>query len=117
MVRSVLVIDDHAGFRRGIRRLLEEGPFCVVGEAADAMSGLLAARQLRPEVVLLDIALPGSDGFAIVDALLAAPVPPTVVLMSTRDESDYGERVARSGARGFIQKARLGLIGLDELLR
>jgi DNA-binding NarL/FixJ family response regulator len=117
MVRSVLVIDDHAGFRMGARMLLEQGPFSVVGEASDAASGLLAARQLRPDVVLLDIVLPDSDGFALLDVLLDTPVPPAVVLMSTRDATDYGDRVARSGAKGFIQKARLGVPALDEVLR
>jgi DNA-binding NarL/FixJ family response regulator len=117
MVRSVLVIDDHAGFRKGARMLLEQGPFSVVGEAADAASGLLAAKQLLPDVVLLDIVLPDSDGFTILDALLDAPVPPAVVLMSTRDESDYGDRVSGSGAKGFIQKARLGVPALNELLK
>lgn len=117
MVRSVLVIDDHAGFRRGARMLLEQGPFSVVGEAADAASGVLAAKQLRPDIVLLDIVLPDSDGFAVLDVLLGGPTPPAVVLMSTRDASDYGRRVERSGAKGFIQKARLGVKALDELLR
>jgi DNA-binding NarL/FixJ family response regulator len=117
MVRSVLVIDDHAGFRRGARMLLERGPFSVVGEAADAASGLLAAKRLHPDVVLLDIVLPDSDGFAVLDVLLGVPTPPAVVLMSTRDASDYGDRVARSGAKGFIQKARLCVPALDELLR
>ena len=117
MVRTILVIDDHAGFRSGARLLLEEGPFQVVGEAADAASGLLAATQLQPDVVLLDVVLPDSDGFAVLDALLHAPVPPAVVLVSTRDASDYGDRVARSGARGFIQKARLSVPAMDALLR
>lgn len=117
MVRSVLVIDDHAGFRRGARMLLEQGPFSVVGEAPDAASGVLAAEQLQPDVVLLDIVLPDSDGFAVLDVLLGGPTPPVVVLMSTRDASDYGQRVERSGAKGFIQKARLGVKALDELLR
>jgi DNA-binding NarL/FixJ family response regulator len=117
MVRSVLVIDDHGGFRRGARMLLEQGPFSVVGEAADAASGVLAAQQLRPDVVLLDIVLPDSDGFAVLEVLLGGPNPPAVVLMSTRDASDYGQRVKRSGAKGFIQKARLGVDALDDLLR
>lgn len=117
MVRTILVIDDHAGFRGEARRLLEKGPFSVVGEAADAASGLLAAKQLRPDVVLLDVVLPDSDGFAVLEALLDAPAPPAVVLVSTRDASDYGDRVARSGAHGFIQKARLSVVAMDALLR
>jgi DNA-binding NarL/FixJ family response regulator len=116
MVRTILVIDDHAGFRSGARMLLETGPFAVVGEAADAASGLLAAKRLRPDVVLLDIVLPDSDGFAVLDALLEVPEPPAVVLVSTRDASDYGDRVARSGARGFIQKSRLSVPAMDAVL-
>ena len=75
MVRTILVIDDHAGFRGEARRLLEKGPFSVVGEAADAASGLLAAKQLQPDVVLLDVVLPDSDGFAVLEALLERPRP------------------------------------------
>jgi DNA-binding NarL/FixJ family response regulator len=97
--------------------LLEQGPFSVVGEAADAASGVLAAKHLRPDVVLLDIVLPDSDGFAVLEVLLDAPTPPAVVLMSTRDASDYGLRVERSRATGFIQKARLDVQTLHELLR
>lgn len=116
MVRTILVIDDHAGFRSGARMLLERGAFAVVGEAADAASGLLAARKLQPDVVLLDIVLPDSDGFAVLDRLLDVSVPPAVVLVSTRDASDYGDRVSRSGAKGFIQKARLSVAAMDALL-
>jgi len=116
MVRSVLVIDDHAGFRSGARMVLERGEFEVVGEAVDAASGLLAATRLRPDVVLLDVVLPDSDGFAVLDRLLADPTPPAVVLVSTRDASDYGDRVARSGAKGFIQKASLSASAMDALL-
>lgn len=116
MVRTILVIDDHAGFRNGARMLLEQGSFAVVGEAADAASGLVAARELQPDVVLLDIVLPDSDGFAVLEALLQAAFPPAVVLVSTRDASDYGDRVARSGATGFIQKARLSVPAMNALL-
>lgn len=97
--------------------MLEQGPFSVVGEAADAASGLRAAKLLQPDVVLLDIVLPDLDGFALLGSLLEAPIPPAVVLMSTRDASDYGDRVAQSGAKGFIQKAQLRVHALDELLR
>lgn len=96
--------------------LLEKGAFAVIGEAADAASGLAAAKQLQPDVVLLDIVLPDSDGFSVLDALLDAPMPPAVVLVSTRDASDYGDRVSRSGAKGFIQKARLSVPAMDALL-
>jgi DNA-binding NarL/FixJ family response regulator len=116
MVRRVLVIDDHAGFRAGARRVLERGAFDVVGEAADGQSGLSAAARLRPDVVLLDIALPDIDGFEVAAALLHAPAPPSIVLVSTRDAVDYGDRVARAGVRGFLQKSRLSAAAVEAMV-
>jgi len=107
MRTSVLIVDDHAGFRSMARAMLEAGGFDVVGEAADGSEARALAASARPEVVLLDIHLPGSDGFAIASVLLAAPEPPRIVLISTRDAADFGPRVERSGAVGFIHKARL----------
>lgn len=81
--------------------------FDVVGEAGDATGALTAARTLRPHVVLLDIQLPDGNGFDVAQALLDDRNPPAVVLVSSRERSDYGTRVTRSGARGFISKADL----------
>ena len=61
--RAVLIVDDHDGFRAGARALLEADGFEVLGEAADGSAALEAVRRLRPEVVLLDVQLPGTDGF------------------------------------------------------
>lgn len=117
MRRRVLVIDDHAGFRASARTLLEQGDFAVVGEADDGLSGLAAAATLRPDIVLLDIVLPDIDGFEVARRLLESEGRPTVVLVSTRDEGDYGGRVAGLGVRGFIQKSRLSIGALDALVR
>jgi DNA-binding NarL/FixJ family response regulator len=65
MARTVLIVDDHAPFRALARALLQLEDFEVVGEAADALSALDAVRQLRPNVVLLDIQLPDLDGFEV----------------------------------------------------
>ncbi len=116
MPSRVLVIDDHAAFRAGARRLLEQGPFEVVAEAADGHDGLLAFAAHRPDVVLLDIVLPDIDGFEVVARLLDDPAAPAVVLVSTRDQADYGNRVQRSGARGFIQKSRLSAAAVAALV-
>lgn len=105
--RRLLVVDDHAGFRASVRLLLQHGPYEVIGEAADGASGVEAAATLQPDVVLLDIALPDLDGFEVTRRLLASGSRAIIVLVSSRDARDYGGRVERSGAHGFIPKARL----------
>jgi len=102
-----LIVDDHAGFRSFARALLEAEGFDVVAEAADGASALAAARALAPEVVLLDVALPDMDGFAVCDALLEDGTGPVVVLTSSRDVSSYRRRLERSRVRGFIAKSEL----------
>jgi DNA-binding NarL/FixJ family response regulator len=104
---TVLIVDDHAGFRSFARALLEAEGFDVVGEAADGATALALARALAPELVLLDVALPDMDGFAVCDALLQTGVGPAVVLTSSRDVSSYRRRLKRSRARGFIPKSEL----------
>ena len=102
-----MIVDDHAGFRSFARALLEAEGFDVVAEAADGASALAAARALAPEVVLLDVALPDMDGFAVCDALLEDGTGPVVVLTSSRDVSSYRRRLERSRVRGFIAKSEL----------
>jgi DNA-binding NarL/FixJ family response regulator len=104
---TLLIVDDHPGFRVLARRLLEAGGFEVVGEAADGDAAVAVARELRPDVVLLDVQLPGIDGFEVTARLRDGEAGPAVVLTSTRDRADYGERVERCGARGFVPKAEL----------
>lgn len=105
--RTVLVVDDNADFRDSARALLEAEGFAVVGEAADGVEALATARRVRPEVVLLDIQLPGIDGFAVAEQLAAEPDPPAVVLISSRDASAYGARLTAASALGFIAKRDL----------
>src|SRR6476661_3620441 len=101
MPRTVLIVDDHASFRRVARRLLELHGYEVVGEAPDGESALEAARRLRPDLVLLDVQLPGIDGFQVAARLTANGDAPAIVMVSSRDAEDFGDLVARSGARGF----------------
>lgn len=107
MAATVLIVDDHAGFRSFARALLEAEGFAVVGEAADGASALALAGALAPELVLLDVALPDMDGFAVCEALLEDGRGPAVVLTSSRDVSAYRRRLERSRARGFIPKSEL----------
>ncbi len=104
---TVLIVDDHRDFRAFARALLEAGEFEVVGEAVDGASALVAARTLKPALVLLDVQLPDIDGFAVCEQLAGDDGPPVVVLTSTRDASSYRRRLGQSSARGFISKAEL----------
>ena len=104
---TLLIVDDHSGFRSFARQLLEAEGFVVVGEAADGETAIRAARQLNPEVVLLDIKLPDLDGFAVCARLSQGADPPAVVLTSSRDASGYRRRLDESVARGFIPKSEL----------
>jgi two-component system response regulator EvgA len=117
MARSVLIVDDHPSFRTSARRVLEEAGFEVVGEAADGHTGLTAARELRPAVVLLDVQLPDLDGFEVALALAREEHPPAVVLTSSRDRGDFdGGMLTRSGVRGFVPKSELSGDALAALL-
>ena len=104
---SVLIVDDHPGFRTQAGELLAAAGFDVIGEAVDGRTAIEATSHDHPTVVLLDIQLPDLDGFEVAERLLAQPDPPLVVLVSTREASDYGRRITRSGALGFITKSRL----------
>jgi len=100
---TLLIVDDHAGFRSLARALLEAEGYAVVGEAVDGESAIAMAAKLDPDVVLLDIALPDIDGFAVCERIVEAnPSRPDVVLTSSRDASTYRTRIAASAARGFV---------------
>jgi DNA-binding NarL/FixJ family response regulator len=112
----VLIVDDHPGFRAQARMLLAAAGYEVVGEAADGESGVRVARDLSPDVMLLDVQLPDITGFEVVRLVGGWPDPPAIVLISSRDASDYGRRIERSGARGFISKAELSARTLAAVL-
>src|SRR5215208_617281 len=117
MAESVLIVDDNERFRSRARRWLEAVGFVVVAEAADGVSALRAARSHRQDVVLLDVQLPDMSGLSVASRLARDPDPPAVVLTSTHDAADYGDLVARCGARGFLPKAEFSGKALSGLLR
>jgi DNA-binding NarL/FixJ family response regulator len=116
MATTVLIVDDHPSFRTSARRVLEDAGYEVIGEAQDGESGLVAARSLRPAVVLLDVQLPDLDGFEVTLALLREDNAPDVILTSSRDSSDFADLVIRTGARGFLPKGELSGPALAALL-
>jgi DNA-binding NarL/FixJ family response regulator len=107
MTRSILIVDDHAGFRRSVRALLLAEAFDVVGEAADGHTAIAEVDRLRPGLVLLDIQLPDLDGFAVASLLAATPDPPMVILISSRDRESYAPQLRDTTAIGFIPKSLL----------
>jgi DNA-binding NarL/FixJ family response regulator len=120
MAVTVLIVDDHPSFRATARMLLEVEGYDVVGEAEDGAHAIRAAAELRPDLVLLDVNLPDIDGFAVATRLTgddADADAPAVILISSRDSSDFGSAVTNSGARGFIPKGDLSGDAVAALLR
>lgn len=113
---TVLIVDDHADFRRSAGAMLEAEGYDIVGEAADGEAALRLLAGLRPDIVLLDIQLPGADGFAVAEQVAVGTDPPVVVLISSRDADAYGRRLLEARARGFIAKDVLSGASLTALL-
>lgn len=107
MATTVLIVDDHATFRATARLLLESEGFQVVGEAETGESAIEQAAALGPDLVLLDVQLPDTDGFQVSRHVSDLDGAPAVILLSSRDAGDYGPLVGSSGARGFVTKAEL----------
>ena len=102
---SVLIVDDHAGFRRRASQLLVACGLVVVGEAGDGADALRLHRRLHPDLVLLDVQLPDVDGIALIPLLLAEHPAGRVVLVSARDRSSYGDRLPAH--QPFLRKDEL----------
>lgn len=107
MPQTVLIVDDHAGFRRAARAVLEAEGFDVVAESATGTEALEAAALFRPDLVLLDVCLPDLDGIEVAGRLTTRDRSLSVVLTSSRDASDFLHLLAGCGARGFIPKGEL----------
>jgi CheY-like chemotaxis protein len=116
MRSTVLIVDDHADFRSSASALLEAEGFTVVGSVADGGDVLVAVESLRPDVVLLDVQLPGLDGFAVAARIAAMTDPPRVVLISSRDAASYGPRLDRAPVCGFLAKRELSGASLGALV-
>ena len=115
MPLTVLLIDDDPSFRLLARRTLAGTRMAVVGEAETAAAGARAARALKPEVMLVDVGLPDSDGITLARELSALPWGPRVVLTSVDPDAASADEVERSGACGFVPKHDLPGRGLELL--
>src|SRR5579864_5897326 len=107
---SVLLVDDHHLVRRGFRRILEDEPdISVLGEAADGDEAVRLARQLRPRVVLMDCALPGTSGLAATRKILEDSPSIAVLMLSMHSEDTLVRQALEAGASGYVLKDAVDL--------
>ena len=101
----VFIVDDHTMFREGLRQLIDREPgLMVCGDASDAAEGLVGIRESKPDVVLVDISLSGTNGIDLIKSIRAEDEDLPVLVVSMHDESLYAERALRAGAMGYVMK-------------
>ncbi len=102
---TVVIADDQRMVRAGLRMVIETEPdMTVVGEAGDGAEAVTLTRRVRPDVVLMDIAMPRQDGLSATATLLSSPNPPRVIVLTTFDSDENLYRALRAGASGFLLK-------------
>jgi len=107
---SVLLVDDHALVRRGFRRILEdEADITVVGEAGDGAEAVRLTKQLKPTVVVMDCALPGTSGLAATRKILETHPEQAILMLSMHSEETLVRQALEAGARGYVLKNAVDL--------
>lgn len=110
--RTVMLVDDHAIWRGGVRSMLEDTEFQVVCEASSGKEAMVTARRFNPDIALLDIRMAGGDGLDALQALKREHPQMAVVMLTTYDNPTYMARAVAGGAAGYLLKG----IDQDELL-
>ncbi|NRQ39461.1 response regulator transcription factor [Nonomuraea sp. NN258] len=106
MTIRLVIADDHAMIRAGLRLVAESADGIeVVGEAADGTEAVAVARRERPDVLLLDLVMPGMNGLKVARTLLADPVAPSVVMLTTFGSDENLHQALRTGVNGFLLKS------------
>jgi DNA-binding NarL/FixJ family response regulator len=101
----ILIVDDHPLFCEGLQRMIDRHPSLeVCGQAADAGSAMKAVAELKPDLVLMDITLEGTNGIDVTKSLKAKYPDLPILVVSMHDEALYAERALRAGAQGYIMK-------------
>ncbi len=106
---TVFLVDDHTMMREGTRRLLEEdSSLQVIGEAQDGKEAIELCQEVHPQVVVLDISMKGMHGFGVASALLSAPQPPAILVLTAYDQVAYVRAMLKLGAKGYWLKSARG---------
>jgi DNA-binding NarL/FixJ family response regulator len=102
---SILLVDDQELLRMGFRMVLDAQPdLVVVGEASDGEAGVALVREMAPDVVLMDVRMPGTDGVEATRRIVAEGSPSRVIILTTFDLDEYAHAALRAGASGFLLK-------------
>jgi DNA-binding NarL/FixJ family response regulator len=104
--KRIIIVDDHPLFRKGLEQLINSvaDGFCICGEAGDAAEGIAKIRQLKPDLVIVDLSLPGANGIELIKNIRAEFQKLPVLILSMHDESLYALRALRAGAQGYVMK-------------
>lgn len=117
MPRRLLIVDDDPRFRQLMKLLLADAPeFEVVGEAHKGSSALTVAREVGPDVILLDVNLPDTTGFELAPQLSAEAESASIVMTSSRGDDTYEQLAQEAGASGFVPKEELSAAALARAL-
>jgi DNA-binding NarL/FixJ family response regulator len=112
----VLIVDDQLPFREASRMVVEmTDGFEVSGEAENGEQAIALVEELKPDLVLMDVQMPGIDGIETTRRITSVPHPPVVIVMSTHESGDYVDMATAAGAVGFVPKSQFGLDTLDEM--
>jgi two-component system response regulator NreC len=117
-VIRALIVDDHAVVRSGIRLLLErEDDLEVVGDAADARNAVFLTRRHKPDVILLDVSMPGRSGVDVIEELLTESPESRILMLSMEDDPAYVRQAFAAGARGYVLKEAADVEVVDAIRR
>jgi DNA-binding NarL/FixJ family response regulator len=104
----IVIVDDHSAVRAALRAILRrEGNFSVVGDAPSGPAGLELVAATHPDVLLLDLSMPGMSGFEVMDALKTASYQPVVIAVSMNDEEHYVSEALSRGFSAFVPKSEI----------
>src|SRR5436305_13859198 len=104
-VKSIVIVDDHPLFRKGLQELIQsDGAFAVSGEAGDAAEAIGVVRKLNPDLMIVDLSLPGANCIELIKNIRAEFPKLPILVLSMHDESLYALRALRAGAEGYVMK-------------